>query len=44
MAAARFVSRKSASSHVANHLSKLRKLGVETRTAAAAFALRHGLA
>lgn len=35
-----FVTTKTASNHVANILSKL---GVETRTAAAAFALRHGL-
>jgi DNA-binding NarL/FixJ family response regulator len=41
IAAALFVTPKTASNHVANILAKL---GVETRTAAAAFALRHGLA
>jgi DNA-binding CsgD family transcriptional regulator/tetratricopeptide (TPR) repeat protein len=41
IAAALYVSPKTASNHVASILAKL---GVETRTAAAAFALRHGLA
>jgi DNA-binding NarL/FixJ family response regulator len=41
IAAALFVTPKTASNHVASILAKL---GVETRTAAAALALRHGLA
>jgi len=40
IATALFISPKTASNHVANILGKL---GAETRTAAAAFALRHGL-